>query len=390
MRITQQTLSLKTSYDHQQESVRKQEVLPTIAKLGQQDVKVEVSLQQRDALGVSLSRRDLQKAAEQNRQQQPANTTIALPASNVAVKKMAVKKNSTAPAPSASSGAASSQKTSDDLSDDDLSLDTHTRLIKMMIEAMTGKKIKLMQPIQHTSATEPSSTASNAPTTGNQSTPAEPDHQVRITEYTSESERLRFAASGEVQTADGRTIKLQLGFAMSYQDMTLSERITKQSALKDPLVLNMDSQFADLKEARFNFDIDSDGTQDSLPTLANGSYFLALDKNNNQQVDDGKELFGAQSGNGFAELAQYDEDSNGFIDEGDSIYGQLAVWRPGKGMVALANVGVGVIYLHPVETQFQNLGSDSDGKNLGVLRSSSVYLKEDGTAGTVQQLDLRA
>ncbi len=385
MRITQQTLSLKTSYDHQQESVRKQEVLPTLAKPGQQDVKVEVSLQQRDALGVSLSRRDLQKAAEQNRQQQPANTTIALPSSNVAVKK-----SSADPAPSASSGATSSQKTSDELSDDDLSLDTHTRLIKMMIEAMTGKKIKLMQPIQHISATEPSSTASNAPTAGNQSTPAEPDHQVRITEYTSESERLRFAASGEVQTADGRTIKLQLGFAMSYQDMTLSERLTKQSALKDPLVLNLDSQFADLKEARFNFDIDSDGTQDSLPTLGSGSYFLALDKNNNQQIDDGKELFGAQSGNGFAELAQYDEDGNGFIDEGDSIYGQLSVWRPGKGMVALANVGVGAIYLHPVETQFQNLGSDSEGGNLGVLRSSGIYLKEDGTAGTVQQLDLRA
>lgn len=390
MRITQQTLSLKTSYDHQQESVRKQEVLSTLAKPGQQDEKVEVSLQQRDALGVSLSRRDLQKAAEQNRQQQPAHTTIALPASNVAVKKMAVKKNSTAPAPSATSGATSSQKTSEELSDDDLSLDTHIRLIKMMIEAMTGKKIKLMQPIQHTSATVPSSTASNAPTAGNQSTPAEPDHQVRITEYSSESERLRFAASGEVQTADGRTIKLQLGFAMSYQDMTLSERITKQSALKDPLVLNLDSQFADLKEARFNFDIDSDGTKDSLPTLGNGSYFLALDKNNNQQIDDGKELFGAQSGNGFAELAQYDEDGNGFIDAGDSIYGQLAVWRPGGGLQALANVGVGAIYLHPVETQFQNLGSDSDGKNLGVLRSSSVYLKEDGTAGTVQQLDLRA
>nr|WP_321241847.1 hypothetical protein [uncultured Tolumonas sp.] len=385
MRITQQTLSLKTSYDHQQESVRKQEVLPTIAKPGQQDVKVEVSLQQRDALGVSLSRRDLQKAAEQNRQQQPANTTISLPSSNAAVKK-----NNTDPVPSASSGTTSSQKTSDDLSDDDLSLDAHTRLIKMMIEAMTGKKIKLMQPIQHSSATEPSSTASNAPTTGNQSTPAEPDHQVRITEYTSESERLRFAASGEVQTADGRTIKLQLGFAMSYQDMTLSERLTKQSALKDPLVLNLDSQFADLKEARFNFDIDSDGTKDSLPTLGSGSYFLALDKNNNQQIDDGKELFGAQSGNGFAELAQYDEDGNSFIDEGDSIYGQLSVWRPGKGMVVLANVGVGAIYLHPVETQFQNLGSDSKGENLGVLRSSGVYLKEDGTAGTVQQLDLRA
>ena len=48
-------------------------------------------------------------------------------------------------------------------------------------------------------------------------------------------------------------------------------------------------------------------------------------------------------------------------------------------MVALANVGVGAIYLHPVETQFQNLGSDSEGGNLGVLRSSGIYLKEDGT-----------
>lgn len=61
MRITQQNLTLKSTYDHQQESVRKQEVLPTLAKPDQQDVKVEVRLQSRDALGVSLSRRDLQK-----------------------------------------------------------------------------------------------------------------------------------------------------------------------------------------------------------------------------------------------------------------------------------------------------------------------------------------
>lgn len=83
MRITQQNLTLKSTYDHQQESVRKQEVLPTLAKPDQQDVKVEVRLQSRDALGVSLSRRDLQKAAEQNRLQNkpaislPTNKTVA-------------------------------------------------------------------------------------------------------------------------------------------------------------------------------------------------------------------------------------------------------------------------------------------------------------------------
>ena len=386
MRITQQTLSLKTQYEHQQESVRKQETLPTLAKPDQQDVKVEVRLQSRDALAVSLSRRDLQKAAEQNRQQQQTKPAITLPSVNTASQKNNLDATSAA---IEAAGANSSQKTSDELSDDDLSLDAHTRLMKTVIESLLGIKIKLMPPMRQTSANE-STTPSTAPaTSAAQATATEPDHQVRIIEYSAESERLRFSANGEVQTADGRTIKLKLGFALSYQDMQLSERLTKESALKDPLVINLDSQFADLKEARFNFDIDSDGTKDSLPTLGSGSYFLALDKNSNQQVDNGTELFGAQSGNGFAELAQYDEDGNSFIDEGDSIYGQLSVWRPGKGLVALADVGVGAIYLHPVETQFQNLGSSSDGESLGVLRSSSVYLKEDGSAGTVQQLDLR-
>jgi hypothetical protein len=382
MRITQQALSLKTSYEHLQESVHTQEVLPTLAKSDQQDVNVSVRLQSHDTYGVSLSRRDLQKAAEQNRQQQADNAAITQPSVNLAVKKDPTAK--TTPATDASN---STQPTSDESSDDNLSLDGHTRMIKLMIEAMTGKKIHLMKPIRQSSDGEASTSDSSVPS--NTSSPAEPDHQVRITEYTSESEKLRFSASGEVQTADGRTIKLKLGFGLSYQDMQLSERLTKQSALKDPLVLNLESQFADLKEARFNFDIDSDGTKDSLPSLGNGSYFLALDKNGNKKIDDGSELFGAQSGNGFADLAQYDEDGNSFIDEGDSIYGQLSVWRPDKGMVALADVGVGAIYLHPVDTQFQNMGSSSDSESLGVLRSSGVYIKENGSAGTIQQLDLR-
>lgn len=385
MRITQQTLSLKTQYEHQQESVRKQETLSTLAKPDQQDVKVEVRLQSRDAMAVSLSRRDLQKAAEQNRQQQQIKPTITLPSVNTSGPKNV---DATAAAIEAA-GANSSQKTSEELSDDDLSLDAHTRLMKTVIESLLGIKIKLMPPMRQTSTDESTMPSGPPAASAAQATASEADHQVRIIEYSAESERLRFSANGEVQTADGRTIKLKLGFAMSYQDMQLSERLTKESALKDPLVINLDSQFADLKEARFNFDIDSDGTKDSLPTLGSGSYFLALDKNSNQQVDNGTELFGAQSGNGFAELAQYDEDGNSFIDEGDSIYGQLSVWRPGKGLVALADVGVGAIYLHSVETQFQNLGSSSDGESLGVLRSSSVYLKEDGSAGTVQQLDLR-
>ncbi len=379
MRITQQNLTLKSTYDHQQESVRKQEVLPTLAKPDQQDVKVEVRLQSRDALGVSLSRRDLQKAAEQNRlQNKPA---ISLPANKTVAAKEQTKEPIT--------GVTESEKTTDDSTDEDLSLDAHTRLMKNVIESLFGVKIRMMPPMK-SSSSEAAATSSDPAASQTAASASEPDHQVKVTEYLAEREQLRFSASGSVQTADGKTIDLKLGFAMSYQQLQLSERITRESALKDPLVINLEKQFADLQDTRFEFDIDSDGTKDSLANLSQGSYFLALDKNNNQEIDNGSELFGAQSGNGFAELAQYDEDGNSFIDEGDSIYAKLSVWRPEKGLMAIADVGVGAIYLHPVETQFQNIGNNSEGESQGVLRSSSIYLKEDGTAGTVQQLDLRA
>ena len=379
MRITQQNLTLKSTYDHQQESVRKQEVLPTLAKPDQQDVKVEVRLQSRDALGVSLSRRDLQKAAEQNRlQNKPA---ISLPANKTVAAKEQTKEPIT--------GVTESEKTTDDSTDEDLSLDAHTRLMKNVIESLFGVKIRMMPPMK-SSSSEAAATSSDPAASQTAASASEPDHQVKVTEYLAEREQLRFSALGSVQTADGKTIDLKLGFAMSYQQLQLSERITRESALKDPLVINLEKQFADLQDTRFEFDIDSDGTKDSLANLSQGSYFLALDKNNNQEIDNGSELFGAQSGNGFAELAQYDEDGNSFIDEGDSIYAKLSVWRPEKGLMAIADVGVGAIYLHPVETQFQNIGNNSEGESQGVLRSSSIYLKEDGTAGTVQQLDLRA
>ena len=41
----------------------------------------------------------------------------------------------------------------------------------------------------------------------------------------------------------------------------------------------------------------------------------ALDINEDGKINDGKELFGTASGNGFGDLAAYDQDNNGWIDE---------------------------------------------------------------------------
>lgn len=47
----------------------------------------------------------------------------------------------------------------------------------------------------------------------------------------------------------------------------------------------------------------------------------------NGKIDDGSELFGARTGNGFNELAKYDSDNNHFIDAGDPVFSNLAFYQ---------------------------------------------------------------
>ncbi|MCB1769761.1 MAG: hypothetical protein KDJ31_08715, partial [Candidatus Competibacteraceae bacterium] len=102
------------------------------------------------------------------------------------------------------------------------------------------------------------------------------------------------------------------------------------------------------------------------------------------------ELFGATTGQGFAELAQYDEDGNQWIDENDSIYQSLRIWsKDATGndqIVALGQRGVGAIYLGHVATPFSL--KDDQNNLLGAIRESGVFLHENGVAGTLQQIDL--
>ncbi|WP_051227231.1 hypothetical protein [Oceanospirillum beijerinckii] len=208
-----------------------------------------------------------------------------------------------------------------------------------------------------------------------------------------EEEFTRFAASGHVTTADGRKIDLQLelGLSRSFQSKEVMSVVS--GTLKDPLVINFDSSSVGLKDHEtFRFDIDADGKVEDLSQLTAGSGFLALDKDGDGKINNGTELFGAQSGNGFADLRAYDEDGDGFLDEDDAAFSQLRIWVPdaeGNGQLyALLDKNVGAIYLGNADTKF-SLNRSSDNEQLGLLRSSGVFLKEDGGVGTVQQIDLK-
>ncbi len=260
-------------------------------------------------------------------------------------------------------------------------LDNRQRLIKLMIESMLGHEIELPKPIK------PAEEGGEGVTQGEAAAQAaEPDQLVEVTDTLLQQEQLNVVASASIETQDGQSLQLDLGFVLDWRQLEVSQRRTTLNALKDPLVLSLDGKIADLTEARVTFDIDQDGKEDSLPGLSEGSGFVALDRNGNGTIDDGGELFGARSGNGFGELATLDEDGNGVLDEGDSQFSALQFWHPEHAPIALVELGIGAILLRPLDTPFHHLGESG---NQGVLRQSGLYLTEQGKGGWVQQIDLR-
>lgn len=206
-----------------------------------------------------------------------------------------------------------------------------------------------------------------------------------------QGESLSIRAGGSLTTADGRQIQYGLSLEMmqvSYREERIELR--QGAALQDPLVLNLGGGPLRLDgERRVSFDLDADGQRDSMASLASHSAFLALDRNGNGRIDDGRELFGALSGDGFADLAAFDEDGNGFIDEGDSVFNRLRLWRPdeqGEGeLVDLRSAGIGAIGLGRVHADFD---LQAGGQLEGRVRSTGIFLFESGQAGSVQQVDL--
>ena len=142
--------------------------------------------------------------------------------------------------------------------------------------------------------------------------------------------------------------------------------------------------------ARFAFDLDADGQQEQIARLAGGSGYLALDRNRNGRIDDGSELFGPQSGNGFTELARLDSDGNGWIDAADPGFARLALWQPaadGKGTLqTLGDAGIGALALAHLATPFEL--RDENNKDLGAVKSGGFFISESGKAGSMQEVDL--
>lgn len=210
--------------------------------------------------------------------------------------------------------------------------------------------------------------------------------------YCAESETTCFDTTGTAITADGRQLSFNISLEMSRSFVEMAEEQINfgQPRLCDPLVINLNTNVASVSDQKFFFDIDADGIKDEISMLDKDSGYLALDTNADGIINDGSELFGTQSGNGFKDLLAHDEDGNGWIDEADSIFQKLKIWSMDENgnstLIDLKEAGVGAIYLGYENTEFslKNAANETN----AVIQKTGLFLYEDGMSGTVQQMDL--
>lgn len=152
--------------------------------------------------------------------------------------------------------------------------------------------------------------------------------------------------------------------------------------VSDPLVLDLSGEGVSTTglEAGVRFDLDGDGSEEQVSFVSGGTWALALDRNDNGRIDDGRELFGDQNGadNGFEELARLDDNRDGVLDAQDASFSRLRLLQIDadgtQRQQDLNEAGVTAI-----ETGYQHVH-----KALNLydqVAQSSTFQRQDGSRG---------
>lgn len=275
--------------------------------------------------------------------------------------------------------------------------DPMLRLIRAMVAMLTGREVRVLDARELTSPADADPPAApqgqSLDSSRGASAGAAPGGEYRRHEAYSESEQTSFQASGVLRTAAGEEIRFSISLEMSrsyHQESDARIQFGDSRAKKDPLVLNFAGSAAQLTSQRFSFDLDGDGRNEQINFVRGGSGFLALDRNGDGKINNGLELFGAASGDGFADLSALDSDGNGWIDSGDESFAKLRIWTKDAAgedqLRSLAQAGIGALSLASVASPFALKNSSNELQ--GQIRSTGLYLREDGGVGTMQQVDL--
>ena len=114
------------------------------------------------------------------------------------------------------------------------------------------------------------------------------------------------------------------------------EKASNAAPPRDPLIIDLGEEGIVLTslEDGVNFDLDNNSFEEKTAWIGTEDGFLALDKNNNGQIDNGGELFGDKfvmpdgtiSSTGFEALSSLDDNADSAITEEDNEFVNLRVW----------------------------------------------------------------
>lgn len=210
----------------------------------------------------------------------------------------------------------------------------------------------------------------------------------------SKTNLIKFDSKAIIKTNDKEiNLDLNIQYTQKFYEKHQTKIEQQRAVYIDPLVIQFDTDAKkfDLIDdtMTFTFDINSNGYGEQISYLKDGSGFLALDKNNNQIIDDGSELFGTTSNNGFEDLRAFDEDNNNWIDQNDKIFEDLRIWCKTKDkddeLVALSDANIGAIYLNDINTQFYY--DKHIEQNIAKLNSSSVFITDNENIGIISSIN---
>ena len=171
--------------------------------------------------------------------------------------------------------------------------------------------------------------------------------------------------------------------------------------VQGPIVLDLNHDgitSTTLEDSTVYFDYDGDGKKEQTAWAQGDDALLAVDLNHNGLIDDGSELFGnntvlpdgTMASDGYTALAQYDTNGDRIIDDKDSAFSKLLLWKDanqnGKSeageLTSIQLSGVSAIYL------FREDGSSFSEitENGNIITNQTIYNTLDNGDGTVRDV----
>ncbi|MEA5567878.1 RHS repeat-associated core domain-containing protein, partial [Anabaena sp. UHCC 0399] len=149
-----------------------------------------------------------------------------------------------------------------------------------------------------------------------------------------------------------------------------------------PLVFDLDNdgiELISLQNSTAFFDLDADGFAERTGWVKGDDGILAIDKNNNYQIDDITELFGNATTDGFIILKQLDSNNDNIINASDAQFANLRVWRD-KNQDGFSDVGelrsLNDWGIKSINLNYQTVNLTNEGNRIS---STSTYTLTNGT-----------